>query len=136
MQRWQQAAVVSAVAAGILWSPAGAMLAQWAPSDQPAPTASWLQDLQLAVPVQQIDEGVRQQLFDAVYQMLKRSGVPRQDMPREILDVTPMGTRRYRVHMAMVVGEGWFEVFWDGTAWQARGLNPPREQPESQAPRP
>lgn len=132
MQRWQHAAVAVLVAAGLLWSPVRGTTAQ------PLQTAQWTEKpLPIpSVPVQQSDEELRQQLFDAVYQMLKRAGVSRQDMPKEILEVTPIGTRRYRVHMAMVEGDGWFEVYWDGTAWQAKGVNPPPAPPESQAPRP
>lgn len=74
---------------------------------------------------QESDSELRQQLFDAIYKLLQDARVPRQDMPREILEVTPLGERHYRVHVAMVVGEGWFEVYWDGKAWQAKGVNPP-----------
>ncbi|HYF95115.1 MAG TPA: hypothetical protein VD969_23100 [Symbiobacteriaceae bacterium] len=62
-------------------------------------------------------------MMEAVRQMLQQAHVPKQDMPSKIISVEPLGGERYKVHMQMVQGEGWFELKWTGTRWEASGLN-------------
>ncbi|MFZ5825624.1 MAG: hypothetical protein ACOY94_15100 [Bacillota bacterium] len=69
-----------------------------------------------------VDQAV---LFEAVRSWLAEANVPRQDMPKEIISVKPLGPDRYLVHMQMVVGEGWFEVWRSAEGWQVKGAPPP-----------
>lgn len=75
----------------------------------------------LAVPP--VSAAQQQAMYDAVRQMLEKAGVQKQDLPRQILSVEPAGANRYKVHMQMVQGEGWFALTWTGHGWEATGLN-------------
>lgn len=70
---------------------------------------------QPATPAQQ------QAMFDAVRQLLEQAHVQPQDMPKQI-SVEPDGPDRYKVHMQMVQGDGWFLLKRSGTKWEATGL--------------
>lgn len=83
---------------------------------------------------QQTEQELSRQLFEAVRRHLEGANLPPRDLPKEILAVKPLGDRRYQVHMAMGLGEGWFEVWWDGAAWQVKGINPPQAPQGSPAP--
>lgn len=71
---------------------------------------------QPATPAQQ------QAMFDAVRHLLEQARVQPQDLPKQIISVEPDGPDRYKVHMQMVQGDGWFLLKWTGTAWEATGL--------------
>ena len=75
----------------------------------------------LAVPPVTAEQ--QQGMFDAVRQMLEKAGVQKQDLPKQILSVEPTGTDRYKVHMQMVQGDGWFALTWTGHGWEAAGLS-------------
>lgn len=66
----------------------------------------------------------KQDLFQAVQRYLAGK-VPKQDEPKAVISYEPIGEGRYRVKVQMVQGVGWFEVWWDGSQWQAKGINPP-----------
>ncbi len=70
-----------------------------------------------------ITQEEQQAIFGAVRQELLDAHVQPQDMPKRILSVKDVGARRYQVQMEMVQGVAWFEVWWDGSRWQVRGMN-------------
>lgn len=67
----------------------------------------------------------QEQIFEAVRAWLAEAKVPQQDMPKAIISVKPLDEERYLVHMQMVVGEGWFEVWREGGTWRVKGAPPP-----------
>ena len=69
-----------------------------------------------------------QELFVAVERWLKEAGVQPQDMPKRVIAVTPHGQDVFFVHMEMVQGDAWFELTWNGSSWQVRGINPPVQE--------
>ncbi|HYF79200.1 MAG TPA: hypothetical protein VD973_18900 [Symbiobacteriaceae bacterium] len=71
---------------------------------------------QPATPAQQ------QAMFDAVRHLLEQAHVQPQDMPKQIISVEPDGPDRFRVHMQMVQGDGWFLLTFRGGRWEATGL--------------
>lgn len=75
--------------------------------------------------VAKTQQQVQQEIFDAIYRQLKAAAVPEQDMPKQIIGMEEIGAQKYRVHVAMNVGDGWFEASWDGRQWAVRGLNAP-----------
>ncbi|HEY3364686.1 MAG TPA: hypothetical protein VGK74_06505 [Symbiobacteriaceae bacterium] len=109
MMRWQKAAMLLALHAGLF--------------------LGWAHGELIAVPAAP-EQGQRQppeaEIFAAVKRSLEAAHLPPQDLPRRIIGVTLMASGHYRVHMAMVQGEAWFEVWQAGGQWQVRGLNPPR----------
>lgn len=64
-------------------------------------------------------------ILQAVHRMLTEAHVAPQDLPKRILSVKQLGEKRYQCHMEMVQGDAWFEVWWDGSRWQVKGINPP-----------
>ncbi len=107
--KWKQPAVLAVLAFGIL---AGLVYGSHAAKRVPGA----------------VSQQVKQEIFDAVYQWLDEAGVSRLDMPERIIEVTKIGPDRYRVHMKMVEGEGWFEVWKEDGTWQVRGLQPPEQE--------
>lgn len=67
----------------------------------------------------------QQAMLGAVKQMLEAAHVQPQDLPKRIIAVQEEGGGKYRVHMEMVQGDGWFELTWDGQRWQVKGLGAP-----------
>lgn len=65
-----------------------------------------------------------QELFRAVQRYLEGK-VPPIDLPKSVISYQEIGPRRYRVQMQMTEGVGWFEVWWDGDRWQAKGIPAP-----------
>lgn len=82
--------------------------------------------LGLATQGQKAEAVDQQALFQAVESWLTAAHVPRQDMPKAVLAVRTLPNGHYLVHMQMVVGEGWFEVWQEGATWQVKGAQPPR----------
>lgn len=64
----------------------------------------------------------QQAMLDAVRHLLEQAHVQPQDMPRQIISVEPDGPDRYKVHMKMVQGDGWFLLTWSSGHWEATGL--------------
>lgn len=113
MGRIKAAGLALLLTMGVLVGPAGGLVAE-----PEAPGA----EARLA----QLDpEPDRAAMFAAVKQMLEKAHVSPQDMPRRIIAVTAVGGGRYKVRMQMVQGDGWFELTWDGKAWQVKGLPGP-----------
>ncbi|MDF2627863.1 MAG: hypothetical protein K0R39_1694 [Symbiobacteriaceae bacterium] len=75
----------------------------------------------VAVP-QPVTPTQQQAMFDAVRQLLEQAHVQPQDMPKQIISVEPEGADRYKVHMQMVQGDGWFLLKWNGVSWEATGM--------------
>jgi hypothetical protein len=75
--------------------------------------------------VQKSQAQMNQEILQAVRNLLAGAKVPPQDMPKAIIKVEAMGGNRYRAHLQMVQGEGWFEATWDGSRWHVTGINPP-----------
>lgn len=72
-----------------------------------------------------ITQQERSAIFQAVRQQLLGARVQPQDLPKRIISADAVGEQRYRIHMEMVQGEAWFEVWWDGGRWQVKGMNAP-----------
>ncbi|MDB4896612.1 MAG: hypothetical protein JWN15_2874 [Firmicutes bacterium] len=75
--------------------------------------------------IAQTREQLNRELFDAVRSWLTAAHAAQQDMPKQIISVERTGPQRYKIHMQMIQGQGWFEVWLDGTSWQVRGLPVP-----------
>jgi hypothetical protein len=73
----------------------------------------------------------QQAMLGAVRQMLEAAHVQPQDLPKRIIAVQDEGGGKYRVHMEMVQGDGWFELRWDGQRWSAAGVSPPPAPPSA-----
>lgn len=67
------------------------------------------------------------EMYTAVEQWLKQLRVQPQDMPKKIIAVKSEGGERFLVHMQMVQGDAWFELHWDGSKWEVKGINPPAQ---------
>lgn len=119
---WQTAALLAAVAAGAALGRVAGL------PGQPAGTGGMQR---ASVPRAGAEWAARQpnppeaELFAAVERYLKAARLPPQDMPQRILAVTETSPGRYRIRMAMVRGEGWFEVWQEHGKWQVRGVQPP-----------
>jgi ribosomal protein S12 methylthiotransferase accessory factor YcaO len=75
--------------------------------------------------IAQTQEQLNRELFEAVRSWLAAAHVAQQNMPKQIISVELTGPQRYKIHMQMIEGQGWFEVWRDGTNWRVKGLPVP-----------